>query len=416
MNEILWSVGALLGWAALLYKLRDLLREPARQSLRLICAALVCVAVTATFGPPTVQPTFDRLVGIPNLAELVLHTCGMGFVIAVQVLLLHWVYPAEQARRRARRWQSLYVLAFVAQVVLFFLAPIDEENTDFTVRYADTPFAREFMVMLDVCVLLTVTDIARLCRRYASVAGRRFLRVGLRCTGIAAILGIVFFSLELLYLASRTADISLIPDHLMGPLYTFFGTGFVLMLTGGLTIPAWGPKLAAATAWISRYRAYRRLHVLWLALYQASPHIALDVPTTLKDRLWISDLDYRLVRRVVEIRDGRLALRPYLSATTARHARRTGELAGLQGIALEAAVEAATIADAIRAKTEHANPADHYNLDALGGVDLASETAWLGHVARAMTAPVSKPRLARETRHSRQPDDSRTGTARQPTS
>jgi len=415
MDNILWSLAALIAWAALLYKLRDLLHEPARQSLRLICATLVCVALTATFGSTPVQLAFDRLVGIPNLAELMLHACGMGFVIAVQRLLLHWVYPAEQARRRARRWQSLYVLAFIAQVVLFILAPVDEETTDFIVRYADTPFAREFMLLIDVCVLLTVTDIARLCGRYASVAGRRFLRVGLRCTGIAAILGIVYFVLEALYVVGRAAHTTLIPDHLVEPLYTFFGVGFVLLLTVGLTIPAWGPKLAAATAWISRYRAYRRLHVLWLALYQASPQIALDATTTLKDRLWLNDLDYRLVRRVVEIRDGRLALRPYLSATTARHARRAGEQAGLHGIALQAAVEAATIADAIRAKREHAEPSDPYALGAPGGADLASEAAWLGHVARAMTVLASRPRLARKTTRSGRPHDPRTGTARQPT-
>jgi hypothetical protein len=170
----------------------------------------------------------------------------------------------------------------------------------------------------------------------------------------------------------------------LAQLYTALGIWSSLLITGGLTIPAWGPRLADALAWIGRYRAYRGLHPLWLALYRANPHIALDAPTASRDPLWIDDLDYRLVRRVVEIRDGRLALRRYLSTATAEHARRTGERAGLHGTALAAAVEAATIADAIRAQRERREPADPYTYEAAGGADLASETAWLGQVCRAM--------------------------------
>ena len=391
MDDILWPVAALLGLAALLYKLRDLLRDPKSLALRLICTMLACMAVTATLGAPSLYVAFDRLVGIPNLSALVMNACGMGFVLAVQRLLLLWGSLPEQARRRARWWQSLYLLAFIAQVVLFALAPVDEEEPWFIGRYAATPFAREFMILVDVCLLLTLIDIARLCRRYASVAGRRFLRVGLRCTGIGATLSITYFPSEMLYVAARATGVALFPDDLLSQLYTVLGISSSMLITAGLTIPAWGPRLTAALAWIGRYRAYRRLHPLWLALYQASPHIALDVPATPKDPLWITDLDYRLVRRVVEIRDGRLALRPYLSATTARHARHTAEQAGLHGAALRAAVEAATIADAVRAKRQQAEAAEPYPFGAWGGADLTTETVWLGHVSRALTRRRSEP-------------------------
>jgi hypothetical protein len=385
MVETLWSLAAFVGWAALVYKLWDLRRVPGSQSLRLVCATFTCLAVTATLASPSTYVAFDRLVGVPNLAELIMNACGMGFVLAVQRLLLLWAYPPQRARRRFRRWQALYVLALLAQVVLFVLAPVGEEAPWFIARYADTPFAGEFMVMIDVCLILTLTDIARLCWRYASAAGRRFLRLGLHSTGIGAIGGIVYFSLEALYVVARSARVSVFSGDLLAQLFAVFGLGCGLFIAGGLTIPAWGPRLARATAWIGKYRAYRRLHPLWLALYQASPSIALDAPTTLKDPLWINDLDYRLVRRVVEIRDGRLALRPYFSHVVAQHARRTAEHAGMYGVALRAAIEAATIADAIRAKREHTEPTDPCSLDAHGGADLAGEAAWLGYVARALT-------------------------------
>jgi hypothetical protein len=407
MGDALWLVAALLGLAALLYKLRALLRDPKSLSLRLICTMLACMAVTATLGPQQYYVAFDRMVGIANLSALVMNACGMGFVLAVQRLLLVWAYPNEQAPRRSRWWFSLYLLALIAQVVLFALAPVDVEDSFFIGRYAATPFAREFIILIDVCLIITLIDIARLCRRYASVAGRQFLRVGLRCTGIGAICSLFYFPVEVLFVLTRSAGVTFISDDLVLVLYTVLGINSTALITAGLTIPAWGPRLAAATTWVGRYRAYRRLHPLWLALYQASPHIALDVPATGKDPLWINDLDYRLVRRVVEIHDGRLALRPYLSAATARDARRRGEQTGLAGTALQAAVEAAVITDAIRAKNHQVEPADRYPLDATGAADLASETAWLGLVARALTrlgtgpdrdtVPTVRPRLEIQT-------------------
>jgi hypothetical protein len=385
MDEILWPLAALLGWAALLYKLRDLLREPASRPLRLLCSILACLPLTAILGSRTAYVAFDRRVGTPNLGELVLNVSGMCFVIAAQRLTLRWAYPTEQARRRRNWWPSLYVLALCAQLVLFILAPVDEESTQFVVRYADTAYARESILIVDICLLVTLADIARLCWRYASVAGRRFLRIGLRCTAIGAISGIGYFSVEVVYVIARTVHVTLFPDDLMRSLYSSIGFAAAVSITIGLTIPAWGPRLAAATAWLRRYLVYRRLHPLWLALYHASPHIALDVPTRLKDPLWLSDLDYRLVRRVVEIRDGRLALRRYLDAGTAGHARHVGERAGLTGIALHAAVEAATIADAIRAKGEQLETSDPCDREAHGGSDLATESAWLRQVAHALT-------------------------------
>jgi hypothetical protein len=124
---------------------------------------------------------------------------------------------------------------------------------------------------------------------------------------------------------------------------------------------------------------------LWLALYQATPEIALDAPASLHDRWWPRDLDYRLVRRVVEIRDGRLALRPHLSAVAAHAARRAGERAGLAGSRLQATIEAAVIAEAIHAKPRNVEPAGRYTFEVRGGDDLASETVWLVQVARAFT-------------------------------
>jgi hypothetical protein len=57
-------------------------------------------------------------------------------------------------------------------------------------------------------------------------------------------------------------------------------------------------------------------------LREINPEIALDpAPSGFRDTLRIRDLDFRLYRRIIEIRDGRLALRPFLDADVARRAR-----------------------------------------------------------------------------------------------
>jgi hypothetical protein len=384
MAEVVWPLSALLAWSALLYKARDLVREPRSLSLRLICVMLACVALTDTVLVPAVYAGLERLIGVANLSVMISAACGMGFVLAAQRLLLHWVYPVEQARRRARPWQAFYVVALVAQIVLFALAPVDVSTYQFVETYSATPFARECILIGDLCVFLAVVDIGRLCWRYASIAGRRFLRIGLRCTGIGALSAAVYFPVEMVHIVARSFHVTVIPTRVMSDMFTVLGFTGAVFIGCGLTIPAWGPRLAAASAWIGKYRAHRQLHPLWLALYRTHPAIALHARNPLKDSLWTRDLDYRIVRRVVEIRDGQLALRPYLNGAVARNARHVGEGHGLRGTRLEAMVEAATLDDAIRAHRQGSPAAEPYLRAAQGGADLAEETAWLVQVARAM--------------------------------
>jgi len=75
----------------------------------------------------------------------------------------------------------------------------------------------------------------------------------------------------------------------------------------GCTMPAWGPHIGipALVIWLRRHRAHRHLYPLWRDLYQVNPEIALLRPLPrLIDALILYDLDFRLYRRVVEIRDG----------------------------------------------------------------------------------------------------------------
>jgi hypothetical protein len=98
--------------------------------------------------------------------------------------------------------------------------------------------------------------------------------------------------------------------------------------------------------------------------------------------LTVRDLGFRLYRRTVEIRDGRLALRTYFSAETADTVFRRCQAAGLGVGETQATIEAASLAVAIRAKAKGRSPARGIPIPGPpGGSDVTSEVAALEQVA-----------------------------------
>lgn len=86
----------------------------------------------------------------------------------------------------------------------------------------------------------------------------------------------------------------------------------------GLAGPSFSQLVTSARQRIQAYRQHRQLEPLWTALYEGNAQIALAPPQAA-----IGDHNYRLYRRIVEIRDGLSAIRPYLtedaSTTSAAH-------------------------------------------------------------------------------------------------
>jgi hypothetical protein len=151
-------------------------------------------------------------------------------------------------------------------------------------------------------------------------------------------------------------------------------------------MPAWGQRLGipAVYRWISGYQTHRQLYPLWSALYRASPEIGLSpVRSALTDVLTIRDLDFRLYRRIVEIRDGSLALRQYFEPWVARRAKELSRSAGLSEDECQAVIEAASLAAAMYAR-KIGLPAHETasSLELSGGDDVSSEAAVLARLSR----------------------------------
>jgi hypothetical protein len=128
---------------------------------------------------------------------------------------------------------------------------------------------------------------------------------------------------------------------------------------------------------------HRELYPLWSALREINPEIAFNpAPSEFRDRLRVKDLDFRLYRRIIEIRDGRLALRPFLDAEVARQAREDALQSGLTDSDMEAAVEARVLAAGIESARQKRQPANVLAASQDGGKDFMSEVEWLLRVVR----------------------------------
>ena len=155
-----------------------------------------------------------------------------------------------------------------------------------------------------------------------------------------------------------------------------------IQLIGGATVSVWFPVLVRLCRQGRLWWTYWRLHRLWAALRQTVPQVELPPPPGMR-----FSIRYRLYRRVIEIRDGELALRPHSRRDVADKAAAAAQSAGLAPGSRSAVVEAAVIMTALKANRQGAPasddnvPADY--ISAAAGNDLHAEAARLLLVARA---------------------------------
>ena len=389
MRTALLAIPIVVTWSALAYKLRDLRNDPRNTVLRSFCVVVASIGLTFTLGWPPVDWRLEHASGVLAIWVVGTSTVGCAFV---QATLLLWTYPPERAWPKIRRRMPGYAAAFAAILVLVLAARPATVHLD-VAAYADrpetlwgrTPYVAEAVLVSLVALGFTSVEATRHFWRYArAVVGRHWLRRGLRVTGYGTLANLCYCVAGAVFVCGlRYAGVELPVARQAMMATSNLG---VLVAAVGVTMPAWGP-------WLDRVRSYRRLHPLWHALSRAVPEVVLDRRA---GRWRFRDLDFRLYRRVIEIRDGRLALRGFLDERVAATADALGRRAGLSGDALAAATEAAVIAAALRAKAAGAPARPPAAEPVTGGRDLADEVAWLTQVARAFAgSPVVAAVVAR---------------------
>lgn len=400
MDRILYPAGAVIAWFAFFYKTMALRRDRDSPALRAMSASFLVLALAFTFGTPWIYTWLDATLGVPNLARICTHVSAMAWGFAAARWLLCWTYPTREEIRPRVMWRlGVFSLAVAAMAVLFWLAPVDEDTLEFSTRYGNAPYVPEYMLVYVAYFGMSMADITRLAWKYSSLVARPFTRIGLRLTSVGAMFGVAYCLEKAAYMLCRILGVAMVSPAAQENISPVLASSGGVMLLIGITIPAWGPRFAVLPATVRRYLAFRRLGPLWQTLYLAVPEIALEAPQR-RSRfdLGLRDLDYRLLRRVVEIRDARLALRPYLDAQVAEAAEASARGAGLDAQQRRATVEAAVIAAALRRKRDGEPAQEPYPVDGAGGDDLMTEATWLAKVAKAYTGSPVVAAAAQEPR------------------
>jgi hypothetical protein len=377
-----------LAWLAVVYRLPVLWRPVERHGLRAHWFAHLALALALTFLIAPVYVAVDAAAGVPNLSRLVGHGMVLVACWCVQVYFVHLALPAESARSASARGGIALFLALGLLALAFRLAAIQEEDAaDFTGHFSARPFVLEYRLVFLIYLAGSMMVLIRLAHQYAPlVRDRVSLFLGLHLLGFAGWVALGYVVHESAWAASQRLGLTYpVPGpELTKEVLMAVSLGSLLV---GATLPAWGPRVGVPRAWqrLEQYVACRRLYPLWRDLCCAIPDLALVAPrSAVADALTVRDVSLRLVRRVVEIRDGRLALRRYLPRGTVTAAELACERAGLLSLEKEATVEAACLALALDKYRRGEVPEDCDAFPPGGGAtDLDQEVAYLVRVVHA---------------------------------
>jgi hypothetical protein len=369
----------------------------------MLCVLFLILGCSCFFLSTSVQIHLDQ--AYPNLGRLLSNASTLVAAFVILSLLLMLSSPPEQARPKIQHRLLVLMAALAGMSLLFAVTPLPPIIGDFGKLYRLHPALLGYIAIYIAFLGTALTELLFLSWRYALLARhKRSLRLGLQFMAAGSVAGLLYLAEKAVYVATQWLGIPppLGADQSCTSLITpaqcafsiTFPTAAVFMISLGATLPVWAPALATPVRRIDQARTYRRLGPLWTALHDAIPEIALTEPTKSHPHPQ-RDLGYRLYRRVIEILDGCLTLRPYRDPQTAETARAEAQRRGLSGTSLRATVEAAQIAAALEIRTAgpRISATPRSSGESRSGdekpIDLASEAAWLGAVSAAFaTSPI----------------------------
>jgi len=303
-------------WLAVVYKGPATLRHRHEPAARSFWLTLVGIALGLTVLQQPTYGLIDHMLRQPNIARLLGDALALGASWTVQAFLWQLNYADSRGRRPLQAYRLALFAALVAMSVCFLRIPIRQEDIDLLTHHPAAPFVLVYRLVFLAYLAIALINVTRLSWHYAHGAVRPLMRLGLRQVAAGAVLGLLYVGHEALWvLAARLGGPSLSPAQMLPRLLMASGIGLMVF---GSTLPSWGPRvgLDALCRWFTAFRSLVRLYPLWPDLCLALPQIALFPPTSpLADRFSLGDVHFRLCRRVVEIRDGLLAVRPVAAAS-----------------------------------------------------------------------------------------------------
>lgn len=345
--------------------------------------------------------TSDLLVrlGVSALAVLltgeIVRTMAISFLMQIGRLLLP---PARPARSRGPALVVPAALAVQAGMIGTFLAARPTTTRDWSLEVTGDGglLLSAHDAIFALYAIWVLVELVNALRRESLRVGPGPLRLGTRLMLAAACVGVLWAA----WTGDDIADVlrSNLQNGSEDVVSNVLGAVCAALVVAGATVTRWGEALAAPLRWYRAYRTYAALGPLWEALHAQIPEIALTERSGRFGAVLPSGLAFALYRRVIEIDDGRLALRPYAptraavaALVEAVPADRPPLAPGSDGAAVaeEALIEAVSIAAALanlrsgrKGDGDEGGPAGSEPPDR-GSVE--AEAAWLVRVAEQFT-------------------------------
>ncbi len=265
----------------------------------------------------------------------------------------------------------------VAETALFFLSDSYRVGEHTAAGPGRLGWFVAYNVLFLVYGLISLLAFSIVFARFARHAEPGPLRTGLWLLvggGVAA-LGWTFWDVDDIYILATTGEVNAGEDTVSAILAALS----VGLAGAGATLSVWGPALATPFRLLGTYRTYRRIEPLWTAMREAVPGIALDPGPGMP-----GGVEFALYRRVIEIRDGHLALRPYFDPDIPPAAEAEARMAKIPEARVAATIEAAALAAALVAsEAGHRFVTEDDPAAYLDEPDIAAEADWLVQVSRA---------------------------------
>ncbi len=362
-------------------------RVPRHRSRRLSDWALSFTLIALAVGLVLKTPGLSSAADTPELVQFLVNACALLSAFGTQVVLLYMLRTPADALAPVRRRTALTAVTLVLMLMYFLAAGPVPGEADARRMHQAEPGLLEFRGLYLAFLTWAFVDIVRLCRRFASLAGDRLLAAGLRLVAAGGVVGLGYVLAGVLQIAGAAAqDVDVVREaHRASNALIALATVLVVV---GSTLPAVGSRIDTLAGSSSGGQAEDGLEPLWRALTSALPEIVL--PTDRESE------DEELYRRVIEVEDARLALRPLRTPGLQEAAERAVQLCGVGERERQAALEAAALALALErrarghvlmAPTSPAALLDVGCGEQPDDRDLHSQIGWLSAVGRWFSNP-----------------------------
>lgn len=285
-------VGPAVFWLATAFKARRI----ADSDQRPVTLALLCFALALTLDVGPVYLAVDRLIGYPNLTNLLEHAFGLLGVFFLLTFL-------EQVSGRPT-WTRLRTAAVVAvlaaSAALFFAASPRPEAAAFTRTFGSVPLVKAYWMVTIAYFGLCLAALLRLALGHARRAHRREVRVGFTAVGAGVVVGVVYSLLKLgeLFFENNTDALELLDNVALVAGGSLIGGGFLY--------PVVVSSLNDFRRNVRARHLLVRLRPAWREAVARRPGVVLGHAPSLGADLVGRDPSFRLYRRLIEVQDSAL--------------------------------------------------------------------------------------------------------------